>query len=94
MSIIYIIIGFILIILVNVYFRVKVLTHYKYLVRNEIDFNIGDIFNSKNLEMVVENKKKEHKDHILAFAKYLKIGVYLTSSIIILIVFLFLWMKK
>ena len=69
------------------------LGHYKYLVKHEIDFNIGDIFNDIKMKEVAALNQAEHKEHIVAFAKYLKIGVYLTCTIIIVIALLFVWMK-
>jgi hypothetical protein len=93
MLIVYLTIAFIVVILINLYFRLRVLSYYKYLVKNEIEFNIVDIFNKEKLNKMVTFQEPVHRNHILSFAKFLKIGVYLISLIIILITFLFLWMK-
>lgn len=93
MNILFVIIAFVLIILINLYFRIKVIKHYKYLINNRIEFNLGDIFNSKNLEKVIQDQNADHRYHISSFAKYLKIGVYLTCAVVVLIAILFVWMK-
>ena len=70
------------------------LKHYKYLIKNEIEFDAGDIFNTKKLNDTILNQKLEHRQHIKYFAQNLKIGIFITCSIIIVIAFLFVWMKN
>jgi hypothetical protein len=80
------IIGFFLSLLfLNIYFRVKVLKHYKYLVQNRLEFNAKDVLDKKKLESEIMVKYPEHSYHINAFASNIRNSVMIAAGILVLI---------
>ena len=83
---IFLIIGlFVAMLFLNVYFRVRVLKHYKYLVQNRVEFKTTDIFNRKTLEQEVIVKYPQHESSILAFAENIKRSMNMAIVLIVLI---------
>jgi hypothetical protein len=80
------VIGFFLALLfLNVYFRVKVLKHYKYLVQNNVEFQAMDIFNKQKINEVVIERYPQHKDSIMAFTENIRKSVNLAIILVALI---------
>ena len=79
---------------INVFFRVKVLKQYKYLVKNRIEFNSTHFFNESKLENEVLTKYPNHKTEIVSFIRLVKKSVMLASGLIVIILlFGYLLMK-
>lgn len=86
--------AFCAILFLNIFFRLRVLKHYKYLVQNRVEFSVKDIFDAKAMDAEVLPKYPQHASHIKAFADNIKRSVYLASALILLISVLALILKK
>lgn len=83
---IFLVIGlFVALLFLNVYFRVKVLKNYRYLVNNRVEFTTSDIFNKRRMEEEVVRKYPKHKAEILGFARHIKYSVNIAILLIVLI---------
>ncbi len=78
--------AFLAMLFVNVYFRVKVFKHYKYLVQNKIQFNTSHFFNSEKMEKEVLSRYPKHKEEILLFVKMIHRSVQLASVLLVVII--------
>ncbi len=76
---------FLALLVLHIYFRIKVFKAYKTLVQNRIDFDVKAIFNNKLLHNEVIPQYPAHKDEILSFVKNLKRAISLASLFLILI---------
>ncbi|MGB1216295.1 MAG: hypothetical protein ACPG5P_00380 [Saprospiraceae bacterium] len=69
----------------NIYFRVKVMKSYKYLVQNEVDMGTVHFFDTKRMESEILPKYPEHADEIQYFVgnirKSIRMGTVLLSLI-------------
>lgn len=84
------------ILVLNFYFRVKVLKAYKILVKNRIEFNSTDIFNRKKMNAVIERYPR-HKQEILDFTQNIQKSVRIASVLIFLVTAftaIFMFVKK
>jgi len=88
--------SFIGMLFINIFFRVRVLKSYKYLVRNKVQFTISELFNKKKLEKEVLSRYPEHRVEIEKFANNIKNSVLMAIGLIVLIFILgvILWMNK
>lgn len=68
----------------NVYFRVKVMDDYKYLVRNRVEFRSSHVLNKKKMEREILPNYPDHADRIRSFCK--KIGISIRIACIIVVV--------
>ncbi len=83
---IFLVIGlFAALLFLNVYFRVKVLKKYKYLVNNRVEFKTTDIFNKEKMETEVYPKYPKHKHEIAEFVRHIKYSVNVAILLILLI---------
>lgn len=87
---------FITLLFLNFYFRVKVLKHYKTLVRNKVQFDAKLILNKVKIEQEVLPKYPKHKEAILAFTGNIRksIGIAIVLIILISIMAVFLMKMK
>lgn len=76
---------FLLLLLLNVFIRVRVLRLYRRLVKDEVDFQPVHFFNQQKLEEEVLPNYPEHKEGILKFIKLVRFSMTMASIIIILI---------
>ena len=80
-----IIIAFCGMLFINIFFRVKVLKNYKYLVKNKVNFTVTELFNTKKLKTEIIPKHPKHEAQILSFAKNIRNSVFLAMGLIALI---------
>ena len=71
--------------LVNVYFRVKVLKAYRRLVHAKVDFSPRHILNRKKMETEVFPKYPGHVEDIKLFMRYLRFSVRMVTVLTALI---------
>lgn len=84
--IIYIIISlFALVLVLNLYFRIKVFKQYKYLVKNRVEFKTKDIFNTQLMEKEIYPKYPKHEESIRKFVKYIRFSLRMAILLILLI---------
>ena len=76
---------FLALLALNIYFRIRVLKHYKYLVQNKVQFNAMDIFNQKKIDEEIVSKYPQHKEHILAFTGNIRRSVNIAVLFVVLI---------
>lgn len=69
----------------NVYFRVKVIKHFRNITRAKVEFGARHIFNKQKLEQEVIPLYPESAEDILAFAKNLTFGIKMASVLFALI---------
>ncbi len=69
----------------NVYFRLKVLKHYKYLVRNEVQFGFKHFFDEQSMQKEILSRYPQHETEIRAFVKLIKKSVLYASFLLALI---------
>ncbi len=76
---------FLALLFLNIYFRVKVFKHYKYLVENKIEFKAKHILDKDKMESEVLPYYPEHAHEINAFAKHIRNSVMLAAGILLVI---------
>lgn len=76
---------FIALLVLHIYFRIRVFKSYKSLVQNRVEFDVKAIFNNKLLHNEVIPRYPAHKEEILTFVKNLKRSISLASLFLILI---------
>lgn len=76
---------FVAMLVVNVYFRVKVLKYYKILVKNRVEFKTKDIFSKEVREKEIYPRYPKFKDEIDAFARHIRYSVNMAIVLIFLI---------
>ena len=77
--------AFIAMLAVNVFFRVKVLKLYKYMVQHNIQFNSRHFFSRDRMEEEVLSRYPEHREHIERFVYLIKQSITLASGLIVII---------
>ena len=86
-SILYIIIAlFVSMLILNLYFRLKVMRAYRDMVKAGIEIRARDLLNSQTLETQIIPANKEHEKEIRTFVKHLKNGFKMTSVLLGLVV--------
>jgi hypothetical protein len=73
-------------VILNLFFRLKVFAVYKRLIHNRVDFNIMQIFNQEMLETNIISNHPKHKEDLLLFAKYLRTSVNIGVLLLLIIV--------
>ena len=74
-----------MLLLLNVFIRIRVLRLYRRLVKDEVDFQPVHFFNQQKLEEEVLPNYPEHREGILKFIKLVRFSMTMASIIIILI---------
>ena len=78
----------------NIFFRVKVLKYYKYLVQNNVEFGLTHFLHEEKMNNEILIKYPEHRTEILAFVTLIRRSVTMASILIALILaFGYLLMK-
>lgn len=84
--IIYLVIAlFSAVLILNLYFRVKVFKEYRNLVRNRVQFKTRDIFDTRFMEEQIYPKYPEHEDSIRKFVRYIRFSMRMAIILIALI---------
>jgi len=73
--------------IVNVYFRVRVMKYYKKLVRARVEFDLSHILNPKKLEEEVLPRYPNSKGDITTFIRHIKISFRIGMTLFVLISF-------
>lgn len=79
---------FLVLLFLNIYFRVKVLKYYKILVQNKVEFDAIHLFNRKKMEAEVYPKYPDLQEEITLFANYIKYSVRMGTLLVALITLL------
>lgn len=85
---------FVSLLFLNIYFRVKVFKHYKYLVQNRVEFSLTHVLDNKKMKDEIFSKYPQHKQHIDAFARNIRNSVMMAGGILILISALYLIVRQ
>lgn len=88
-----VIILFVIMLLTSVYFRVRVIKHYKLLKKKGVEFNSSHFFNHQKMEAEIFPKHPDLKNEIKSFVKDIKLSVTF-STILIALIFTFAWILK
>jgi len=78
---------FLLVLVFNLFLRLKVLKHYRVLTKNRVDFSMKQMLNEKLLKEEVLPKYPKHRDTILSFSRNVKRSMGIASIILIFIIF-------
>ena len=73
------------IVFLNLYFRIKVLHHYRKLRDSNVEFDPTHLLNHERLRAEVLPKYPEHADDMMAFAKHIQFSLWCASALIVLI---------
>lgn len=76
---------FCLLLFFNVYFRIKVFKHYKYLVQNRVEFSLKHMLDGGKMRDEILQKYPSHQYHILAFSNNIRNSLYIATGLIALI---------
>ena len=79
-------IAFILLLLLNVFIRVRVVKLYRRLVQNRVDFEPAHFFNPKRLHEEILPRYPEQKDDIIKFVGLVRFSMTMASVILVLII--------
>ncbi len=66
---------FLVMLFLNIYFRVKVMKSYKIMVQNRVEFNATDIFSKKKVEEEIIPKYPHLEEEITTFANHLQFSI-------------------
>lgn len=87
--------AFVGVLFLNIFFRVKVLKIYKYLVQHEVNFTTTHFFNEEKMNEEVLKRYPQHKQQILEFVSLIKRSMTMASILIaIIILFGFLLLRN
>ena len=75
---------FIALLVVNLFFRIKLLKLYKKLVEGEVDFPPSYILDRKKLESEIVPKYPKYEKEILAFSRFLKTSFSVGMAVFVL----------
>ena len=78
--------AFAMLLVLNIFIRVKVLILYRTLVNNEIDFQSYHFFNTDCLKSEVLPLYPEHSSDILKFVRLVRFSMTMASAILVLII--------
>lgn len=94
-SLFYLIIAvFAALLILNLYFRIKVLKVYKYLVQNKVQFGWNHFLNNQKMEEEILLRYPEHQMQIKRFVQLIRQSVLLASILLtIILVFGYILMK-
>jgi len=70
-------------IFLNVYFRMKVIKEYKYLIKHRIEFTTGHIFSPSKMEKEIIPQYPGHETHIRNFGYQIRHSLKITLGIIV-----------
>lgn len=85
-SVMFILIGlFVVLFLLQFYFRVKVVKVYQRLVKNRVQFETKHILSKKKMEEEILPKYPEHEEDILKFVNEMRFSLQIASIFIVLI---------
>lgn len=73
------------ILFVNVYFRIKVIKHFRKITKAGVEFGARHVFDQKRLESEVIPRYPESANDILVFAKHLRKAMKFATALFILI---------
>lgn len=91
----YSLIGFVFsLLVVNFFFRVKIMKLYRYLVENRVDFSASQMLNSSKLHEEILPKYPQHRDVILDFVGKVKLSIYIACGLFLLITIVGLFLKN
>ncbi len=79
---------FVALLFVNIYFRMKVLKHYRVLRKNKVEFPAYYIFKEKDMERDVLHHYPAYEENIRAFCRHIRHSVKVAGAIIFFIAFL------
>lgn len=76
---------FLAMLVLNVYFRVKVFKSYKKLVQNRVEFGAAHVFSREKMESEIMPKYPAMRDEIETFIRHMQFSIRMASVLIILI---------
>jgi hypothetical protein len=76
---------FLVLLFLNLYFRVKVLKSYKILVQNKVDFESSHFFNDQKMKQEVLSKYPNLEKEILTFVHHIRYSIKMASIFLLLI---------
>ena len=79
-------IAFILLLLLNIFIRVRVVRLYRTLVRNQVDFEPAHFFNPRRLHEEILPRYPKQKDDIIKFVGLVRFSMTMASLILVLII--------
>lgn len=77
---------FVLLLLLNIFIRVRVLGLYRKLVNHHVDFEPAHFFNPNRLNKEILPRYPEHKDDIVKFVGLVRFSMTMASIILVLII--------
>ena len=80
-----IIVLFVMLLGVNIYFRLKVIGAFKKLKNHKINFNYSDLFNKVHLERIIHSNPPDIQQSILDFSRYMRYSISMVIALIVLI---------
>ncbi len=80
-------------IFLNIYFRMKIIKDYKYLVKNKIEFTTGHIFNKSKMEEEIIPRYPKHADRIRLFSDHIRYSLKWALGIILVLTILGICLK-
>lgn len=90
----YALIGFVLSLLfLNIFFRVKVMKLYNYLVKNRVQFDASHMLNKDKLEKEVIPSYPQHESQIREFVSKVRFSITIACLLFLLITFVGLLLK-
>ena len=78
----------------NIYFRIIVFKHYKYLVQNRVEFSLKHVLDNHKMKEEIFTRYPQHTEHIEAFANNLRYSVMIAAGILVVISVLYLIIKR
>ena len=90
----YALIGFVLSLLfLNLYFRVKVMKLYNYLVKNKVQFDASHMLNKEKLKQEVLPRYPQYETQIMEFVTKVRFSITIACLLFMLITFVGLLLK-
>ena len=79
---------FIVLLFLNLYFRIKLLKIYRKLVEGQVEFPTSMLFKPRQLEEEIVPKYPSYKDEILSFSKHLNTSLRIAFVVFVIALFI------
>jgi len=79
---------FIVLLFLNLYFRIKLLKTYRKLMEGEVEFPTSMIFKTRQLKEEIVPKYPEYEEEIISFSRHLNISIRIAFVVFVIALFI------
>jgi len=86
----------VLLLILNIIFRIKIIRKYNKIKNEKMDFEVGSILNKSERKRIIEKLPAEQAEKLIDFSNSLRNLIYIavTGFVLIFLIFLFIYLKS